>query len=71
MVCILLLNRLFILSELLIIMIKKILLVGGSSHKVGDKLDLSNCYNDLENVAKSLYSDSKVVLDGIQRIVFH
>ncbi len=40
---------------------KKILLVGGSSHKVGDKLDLSNCYNDLENVAKSLYSDSKVV----------
>lgn len=40
---------------------KKIFLVGGSSHKVGDKLDLSNCYKDLENIAKSLYADSKVI----------
>ncbi len=40
---------------------KKILLVGGSEHKVGTDDDLSNCYKNLENVAKSLYSDSKVL----------
>lgn len=40
---------------------KKILLVGGSEHKVGTDNDLSNCYKNLENVAKSLYADSKVL----------
>lgn len=40
---------------------KKILLVGGSEHKVGIDADLSNCYTNLENVAKSLYSDAKVL----------
>lgn len=40
---------------------KKILLVGGSEHKVGASEDLSNCYRNLENVAKSLYADSKVL----------
>lgn len=40
---------------------KKILLIGGSSHKVGASEDLSNCYKNLENVAKSLYADSKIL----------
>lgn len=40
---------------------KKILLVCGSEHKVGVKEDLSNCYTNLEKVAKSLYADSKVL----------
>lgn len=40
---------------------KKILLIGGSEHKVGTKEDLSNCYTNLEKVAKSLYADSKVL----------
>lgn len=40
---------------------KRILLVCGSNHKVGEDMDLSNCYTDLENIAKSLYPDSKVL----------
>ncbi len=40
---------------------KKILLISGSSHKVGTKEDLSNCYSNLEKVAKSLYADSKIL----------
>lgn len=40
---------------------KKILLLGGSEHKVGAKEDLSNCYTNLEKVAKALYADSKVL----------
>lgn len=40
---------------------KKILLVGGSEHKVGIQDDLSECYTNLEKVAKSLYADSKVL----------
>lgn len=40
---------------------KKILLIGGSEHKVGAKEDLSNCYINLEKVAKTLYPDSKVL----------
>lgn len=40
---------------------KKILLVGGSEHKVGIQDDLSLCYTNLEKVAKSLYADSKVL----------
>ncbi len=40
---------------------KRIVLIGGSEHKVGTKEDLSNCYTNLENFAKSLYPDSKVL----------
>lgn len=40
---------------------KRILLVGGSGHKVGVDSDLSNSYKNLEDIAKSLYADSKVI----------
>lgn len=40
---------------------KRILLVGGFNHKTGTKIDLSNSYNLLEQKAKELYPDSKVL----------
>lgn len=40
---------------------KRLLLIGGSEHKVGTNEDLSNCYTNLENFAKSLYPDAKVL----------
>lgn len=40
---------------------KKIVLIGGSEHKVGTPDDLSNCYTNLENFAKSIYPDAKVL----------
>jgi len=40
---------------------KKILLIGGSDHKVGAEQDLSKCYDNLEKVAKTLYPDAKVL----------
>lgn len=40
---------------------KKIVLIGGSEHKVGTKENLSDCYINLENFAKSLYPDAKVL----------
>ena len=40
---------------------KRILLVGGFNHKTGAKIDLSNSYNLLEQKAKELYPDSKVI----------
>lgn len=40
---------------------KPILLVGGFNHKRGAKIDLSNNYNYLEEKAKELYPDSKVL----------
>jgi len=40
---------------------KRILLIGGSNHKVGATQDLSGCYHNLENVAKSLYPDCNVL----------
>lgn len=40
---------------------KKIVLIGGSEHKVGTSEDLSNCYTNLENFAKSIYPDAKVL----------
>lgn len=40
---------------------KRIFLVGGSEHKVGADLDLSNSFSNLEDVAKSMYSDAKVL----------
>ena len=40
---------------------KRILLVGGSEHKVGQKMDLTNSYKNLEKVAKTLYPNSKTL----------
>lgn len=40
---------------------KQLLLVGGMTHKTGEKKDLSNIYRDLEAIAKHYYPDSKVV----------
>lgn len=40
---------------------KRIVLIGGSEHKVGTTDDLSDCYTNLENFAKSLYPDAKVL----------
>ena len=40
---------------------KRILLIGGFNHKRGAKIDLSNSYNYLEQKAKELYPDSKVL----------
>lgn len=39
---------------------KEIVLVSGMDHKTGAKIDLSNAYNNLERMAKELYSDAKV-----------
>lgn len=40
---------------------KRLLLVGGMKHKTGAKIDLKDSYKKLEEVAKSLYPDSKVL----------
>lgn len=40
---------------------KRILLVGGMDHKTGAKIDLKNSYKRLEEVAKQIYPDSKVL----------
>lgn len=40
---------------------KRLLLVGGMDHKTGAKIDLKNSYQRLEEVAKQLYPDSKVL----------
>ena len=40
---------------------KRILLVGGFNHKRGSKIDVTNSYNYLEQKAKELYPDSKVL----------
>ena len=40
---------------------KRILLVGGMNHKRGAKIDLSNSYKILEQKAKELYPDAKVL----------
>lgn len=40
---------------------KRVLLVGGMNHKTGSKIDLEKAYENLEKVAKDLYSDSKVI----------
>lgn len=40
---------------------KRLLLIGGSGHKVGTKEDISNAYSDLEKLAKDLYPDANVV----------
>lgn len=40
---------------------KRILIVGGMDHKTGAKIDLTNGYKKLEEVAKQIYPDSKVL----------
>lgn len=35
--------------------------MGGSEHKTGTKQDLSNCYHNLENYAKTLYPDANIL----------
>ena len=40
---------------------RRILLVGGMGHKRGAKIDLTNSYNILEQKAKELYPDAKVL----------
>ena len=40
---------------------KNFLIVVGMDHRVGAKIDLENAYDELENVAKSLYKDAKVL----------
>ena len=40
---------------------KRLLLVGGMKHKTGEKIDLKDSYKKLEEIAKQLYPDSKVL----------
>ena len=40
---------------------KRILIVGGMSHKTGAKIDLEKAYKNLEKVAKDLYPDCKIL----------
>ena len=40
---------------------KRLLIVGGMDHKTGAKIDLSNSYKRLEEVAKQIYPDAKVL----------
>ena len=40
---------------------KRVLLIGGFNHKRGSKIDLSNGYNLLEQKAKELFPDAKVL----------
>lgn len=39
---------------------KKLLLIAGSDHKTGAKIDLQNAYSSLENIAKKMYPNSIV-----------
>lgn len=39
---------------------KRLVLIAGSDHKTGSKIDLSNAYKELEETAKQLYPDCKV-----------
>ena len=39
---------------------REIVLVGGMEHRVGAKINLENAYNNLERIAKEMYSDAKV-----------
>lgn len=40
---------------------KRVLIVGGMSHKTGAKIDLEKAYKNLEKVARDLYLDSKIL----------
>ena len=39
---------------------KRLLLIAGSDHKTGAKIDLSNAYKDLEKIARNMYPDCTV-----------
>ena len=39
----------------------RLLLIGGNDNKTGEKIDLSTKYNFLENVAKDMYPDLKIL----------
>lgn len=40
---------------------KEIAIIGGMGHRVGAKIDLQNAYENLEQIAKELYEDAKVL----------
>ena len=40
---------------------RKIVIVGGMSHRVGAKIDLEDAYKELEKVSKEIYKDSKIL----------
>jgi len=40
---------------------KKLVIIGGSGHRVGAKIDLEAAYENLEKVAKEMYPDSKIL----------
>lgn len=40
---------------------KKVLLIGGMGHRVGAKINLEEAYEELEEIAKNMYSDAKVL----------
>lgn len=40
---------------------RKLLLIGGSDHKTGSKIDLENAYSSLEDIALKMYPDSNVL----------
>ncbi len=40
---------------------KRLLLIGGSEHKVGSNENVANSYTNLENFAKNLYPDAKIL----------
>ena len=39
---------------------KRLLLIAGSDHKTGAKIDLSNAYDSLEDIAKKMYPDTVI-----------
>ena len=39
----------------------RMVILGGSEHKTGANMDLSDCYLNLENYAKSLYPDANIL----------
>lgn len=39
----------------------RLVLMGGSEHKTGEKIDLSDCYRNLENKAKELFPDANIL----------
>lgn len=40
---------------------KKLLIIAGSDHKTGEKINLENAYKNLEDKAKELYPDSEIL----------
>lgn len=40
---------------------KRVVLIGGSNHKVGTQEDISSCYTVLEDLAKNVFPDAKVL----------